>query len=57
MALSHLLFSILHFVQFALAITVCGLYGVDLDRARRANVHADGRWASTGASHCAPTRL
>lgn len=45
--LSHLLFSILHFFQFVLAVTVCALYGIDLDRARKAHAHADGKWAST----------
>ncbi|KAL2020474.1 hypothetical protein VTK56DRAFT_8359 [Thermocarpiscus australiensis] len=44
LSLSYLLFSILHFCQFALALTVCGLYGVELDRARKANTHADGKW-------------
>ncbi|KAL2257086.1 hypothetical protein VTK26DRAFT_683 [Humicola hyalothermophila] len=42
--LSHLLFSLLHFIQFALAITVCALYGINLDHARKANAHADGKW-------------
>jgi len=41
---SYLLFSILHFGQFVLAITVCGLYGVELNRAMKAGVHADGKW-------------
>jgi hypothetical protein len=42
--LSFLLFSLLHFVQFVLAVTVCALYGIDLDRARRAGHPADGHW-------------
>jgi hypothetical protein len=44
LSLGYLLFSLLHFGQFVLAITVCALYGIDLDRMRKANVHADGRW-------------
>ncbi|KAG7291496.1 hypothetical protein NEMBOFW57_001515 [Staphylotrichum longicolle] len=44
MALSYLLFVLLHVSQFILAVTVCALYGVDLDRARKAGVHADGKW-------------
>jgi len=44
LALDWLLFSLLRFVQFVLAITVCGLYGVDLSNARKAHVGADGRW-------------
>ncbi|KAI0487386.1 hypothetical protein F4859DRAFT_464769 [Xylaria cf. heliscus] len=44
MAMSYVLFSILHVVQFVLALTVIGLYGTDLDRARKAGVYADGKW-------------
>ncbi|KAI2619703.1 hypothetical protein GGR54DRAFT_603270 [Hypoxylon sp. NC1633] len=44
MTLSYLLFSILHFCQFVLAITVCGLYGVDLSRARSQGKYIDGKW-------------
>ncbi|KAK4117675.1 hypothetical protein N656DRAFT_773860 [Canariomyces notabilis] len=40
----YVAFSILHFLQFVFAITVCALYGVELDRTRKANEHADGRW-------------
>ncbi|KAK3298131.1 uncharacterized protein B0H64DRAFT_65547 [Chaetomium fimeti] len=43
-SLSYLLFLLLHFSQFVLAVTVCALYGIDLDRARKANVAADGKW-------------
>lgn len=50
MTLSHLAFTILHFFQFVLAVTVCALYGIDLDRARKAHVHADGKWVSTEIS-------
>lgn len=34
----------LRFLQFVFAVTVIGLYGVDLDNARKAGVGADGRW-------------
>ena len=44
---SYVLFSILHFAQFVLAVTVCGLYGVELDRARKAGAGADGKWVGT----------
>ncbi|KAK3348923.1 hypothetical protein B0T25DRAFT_445373 [Lasiosphaeria hispida] len=40
----YLLFSTLHFGQFVLAITVCGLYGVELNRASKAGKPADGKW-------------
>lgn len=30
--------------QFVLAITVAGLYGYDLDNARKAHIYADPKW-------------
>lgn len=36
--------AILRFFQFVLAITVAGLYGVDLHAASKAHVGADGKW-------------
>ena len=44
MTLGYFAFVVLHFFQFLLAITVAGLYGVDIDRARKAHVDSDGRW-------------
>ncbi|KAI0600697.1 hypothetical protein F4775DRAFT_545062 [Biscogniauxia sp. FL1348] len=44
MAVSYLLFAVLHFFQFVLALTVCGLYGVDLQRAHSQGKYADGKW-------------
>ncbi|KAI1803688.1 hypothetical protein F4811DRAFT_323070 [Daldinia bambusicola] len=44
MAASYLLFSVLHFAQFVLAVTVCGLYGIDLSRARSQGKYIDGKW-------------
>jgi hypothetical protein len=44
MAFSYIAFSVLHFFQFVLAITVAGLYGTDLNRARTAGKYADSRW-------------
>lgn len=40
-ALSRL---ILRLLQFILAITVAGLYGVDLHHARQAHAYTDGKW-------------
>lgn len=34
----------LRFMQFVLALTVCGLYGVDLDAARKQGAYADSKW-------------
>ncbi|TDZ15419.1 hypothetical protein C8034_v009812 [Colletotrichum sidae] len=44
MATSYLAFSVLHFFQLVLAITVCGLYGVDLQRAKNAGEYVDSKW-------------
>jgi len=44
MTIGYLAFSVLHFFQFVLAITVCALYGIDLDRARKAGVYQDSKW-------------
>jgi hypothetical protein len=46
MALSYLLFSVLHFCQFIMALVVIGLYGVDLDNARKAGKYQDSKWVS-----------
>jgi len=32
------------FFQFVLAITVCGLYGTDLNKANREHKYSDGKW-------------
>lgn len=42
--ISYIGFSALHIVQFALAITVCGLYGVDLQRAHVEHKYIDSKW-------------
>ncbi|KAL1869839.1 hypothetical protein VTK73DRAFT_2913 [Phialemonium thermophilum] len=44
MAVSYVAFSVLHFFQLVLAVTVCGLYGVDLHRASSAGKRHDGKW-------------
>ena len=61
---SYLGFTLLHIILFILAIPVCALYGIDLDRARKAGVYADGKWvyaevvgglsALTAAVYCIP---
>lgn len=42
--LSYLIFSAIHIVQFALAITVCALYGIDLSRANKQGKYIDSKW-------------
>lgn len=42
--LSYIVFSAIHIVQFALAITVCALYAVDLQRANKQGKYIDSKW-------------
>jgi hypothetical protein len=42
--MTYLAFGVVRFIQFILALTVCGLYGVDVTSMRKAHVHTDGRW-------------
>jgi len=35
---------VLRFFQFVLALTVAGLYGIDLHRAHEAHAYTDGKW-------------
>ncbi|KAF9869530.1 hypothetical protein CkaCkLH20_13015 [Colletotrichum karsti] len=44
MAASYLAFAVLHFFQLVLAVTVCGLYAVDLNRARNEGKYVDSKW-------------
>lgn len=43
-SLSYLVFSAIHIVQFALAIAVCALYGIDLHRASSHGKYIDSKW-------------
>jgi hypothetical protein len=42
--LHFIFFSIIRLLQFVLALTVCGLYGQDLNNARMQHKYADGKW-------------
>lgn len=44
MALSYILFSVIRFFQFVMALVVCGLYGVDLHAANKQGKYSDGKW-------------
>lgn len=44
LGMHYILMAVLRFVQFALAITVCGLYGVDLHNATAAGKYSDSKW-------------
>ena len=44
MTLSYILHSIFRLIQIVLALAVCGLYGVDLNRADKEHKYSDGKW-------------
>ena len=53
MAVSYIGFSILHLFCLALALTTCGLYGVDLHRAHEHDKYADSKWVSESTGYTA----
>jgi hypothetical protein len=44
LSVTYFAFTALHFVCFALAITVCGLYGTDLQRAKKFDDYTSSKW-------------
>jgi hypothetical protein len=44
MTLGYIAHSIFRFFQLVLALTVCGLYGVDLHHANQQHKYSDGKW-------------
>jgi hypothetical protein len=50
LGMHYISLSVLRFFQFALAITVCGLYGVDLHNAAVAGKYQDSKWVCASAS-------
>lgn len=44
LAISYIAFTALHLVCFALALTTCGLYGNDLQRAHVHDKYSDSKW-------------
>ncbi|TVY38431.1 hypothetical protein LOCC1_G006927 [Lachnellula occidentalis] len=44
MTFSYIAHSVFRFVQLVLALTVCGLYGVDLQAADKHHKYSDGKW-------------
>lgn len=59
MTLSYITHSVFRFIQLILALTVCGLYGVDLQAAHKQHKYSDGKWvyAEITASFSAVTAL
>ncbi|KAM5368321.1 hypothetical protein ACJZ2D_009589 [Fusarium nematophilum] len=44
LAVSYLLFSVLHLCCFALALATCGLYGTDIQHANQQGKYSDPKW-------------
>jgi len=44
MTLGYIAHTVYRFFQFVLALTVCGLYGVDLHHANQQHKYSDGKW-------------
>ncbi|RDW62063.1 hypothetical protein BP6252_11496 [Coleophoma cylindrospora] len=44
LTLSYILHSVFRFFQLVMALTVCGLYGVDLNKANKEGKYSDGKW-------------
>jgi hypothetical protein len=44
MTLGYIAHSVFRFIQLVLALTVCGLYGVDLHKANKEHKYSDGKW-------------
>jgi len=44
MTLSYILHSVFRLIQIVMALTVCGLYGVDLHKANKEHKYSDGKW-------------
>jgi hypothetical protein len=44
MTVGYIAHSVYRLVQIILALTVCGLYGVDLNHANRLHKYSDGKW-------------
>jgi hypothetical protein len=44
MTASYILHSVFRLIQMIMALAVCGLYGVDLNKANREHKYSDGKW-------------
>ena len=52
LSISYLIFTALHLACFALAMTVCGLYGTDLQHAHKVDKYDASKWVIKGS--CIP---
>ncbi|KAL3417150.1 hypothetical protein PVAG01_11150 [Phlyctema vagabunda] len=44
LTLAYILQSVFRFIQFVMALVVCGLYGTDLSKANKMGKYSDGKW-------------
>jgi hypothetical protein len=50
MTLSYILHSVFRLIQIIMALAVCGLYGVDLNKADKEHKYSDGKWVRLSSS-------
>lgn len=55
LTLGYIAHSVFRFIQLVLALTVCGLYGVDLHKANREHKYSDGKWVFL-PNFCSPNQ-
>jgi hypothetical protein len=51
MTMAHIALTVFRFIQMIFALTVCGLYGVDLHAAHKEHKYSDAKWV---CSFCLP---
>ncbi|KAM0243846.1 hypothetical protein ACHAPO_000707 [Fusarium lateritium] len=44
LAISYVVFTVIHFFLFALALATCGLYGTDVHHANQQGKYSDSKW-------------
>jgi hypothetical protein len=52
MTASYILHSVFRLIQMIMALAVCGLYGVDLNKANREHKYSDGKWVCLPSFSC-----
>ncbi len=57
MTVSYIAHSIYRFIQIVLALAVCGLYGVDLNKADKEHKYSDGKWVCLSSPPPPPLSL
>jgi hypothetical protein len=52
MTASYILHSVFRLIQMIMALAVCGLYGVDLNKADKEHKYSDGKWVCLPSFPC-----